>query len=238
MNEYQLSAEITAFCSSHGDETLVKKYSRYFREEFNAWGVPRELQEQECTRILRENDLNPEIILRAGDQLFRNGRYEEGSMALCLLRSIPKKYDKTVFLGIASWFENGINNWAHCDAICGDILSVFLKKSIVVPGDFTAWLDSSARFRRRAVPVSMIKHLKSGADCDQLISLTEPLMTDSERVVHQGMGWFLREAWKKHPVLTEDFLNKWKDASPRLIIQYATEKMKPEQKQRFRRTKR
>ncbi|MCX6258372.1 MAG: DNA alkylation repair protein [Bacteroidia bacterium] len=237
MNEHQLSAEINAFCSTHGDIALVKKYSRYFKEEYNAWGVSRELLEQECAGILDNNDLIPEVILRAGDHLFRNGRYEEGSMALCLLRSIPKKYDKTVFQGIASWFEHGVNNWAHCDAICGDILSVFLKKSIIVPIDFSDWVTSASRFRRRAVPVSLIKHLKSGAECGQLLKLTEPLMMDKERVVHQGMGWFLREAWKIHPVLTEDFLYKWKDTAPRLIIQYATEKMDAKTRTRFRRSK-
>jgi len=53
--------------------------------------------------------------------------------------------------------------------------------------------------------------------------------------VHQGVGWFLREAWKIRPKETESFLLKYKDTSPRLIFQYATEKMTPKQKLRFRR---
>jgi 3-methyladenine DNA glycosylase AlkD len=62
-------------------------------------------------------------------------------------------------------------------------------------------------------------------------------MLDKEREVHQGMGWFLREAWKKKPEVTEQFLFKWKDKSPRLIIQYATEKMQQEEKLKFRKGK-
>ena len=50
-------------------------------------------------------------------------------------------------------------------------------------------------------------------------------MMDPERVVQQGLGWFLRETWKKHPKAVEAFLLEWKDRSPRLIFQYATEKM-------------
>jgi 3-methyladenine DNA glycosylase AlkD len=62
-------------------------------------------------------------------------------------------------------------------------------------------------------------------------------MTDPEREVHQGTGWFLREAWKRKPEETEIFLLKWKDTAPRLIFQYATEKMTAEGKGRFRRHK-
>ena len=63
------------------------------------------------------------------------------------------------------------------------------------------------------------------------------MMMDPEREVHQGLGWFLREAWKKQPEPTELFLLKWKNTAPRLIFQYATEKMTPEGKQKFRKQK-
>jgi 3-methyladenine DNA glycosylase AlkD len=62
-------------------------------------------------------------------------------------------------------------------------------------------------------------------------------MTDKERVVHQGLGWFLREAWKRYPEPVEEFLMKWKDTAARLIFQYATEKMSKEYREKFRRTK-
>jgi len=62
-------------------------------------------------------------------------------------------------------------------------------------------------------------------------------MSDTERVVHQGLGWFLREAWKRDPKPVEKLLLRWKDTAARLIIQYATEKMMPQQKERFRAAK-
>jgi hypothetical protein len=54
-------------------------------------------------------------------------------------------------------------------------------------------------------------------------------------VVHQGLGWFLREAWKLKRKETEAFLLKWKDNAARLIFQYATEKMTATEKKRFKR---
>ena len=61
-------------------------------------------------------------------------------------------------------------------------------------------------------------------------------MVDQEREVHQGVGWFLREAWKIQHEEVEVFLLEWKERAPRLIFQYACEKMSTEEKQRFKRT--
>jgi len=70
-----------------------------------------------------------------------------------------------------------------------------------------------------------------------LLEFVRPLMMDNERVVHQGLGWFLRETWKKDPSPVEAYLLEFKDTAARLIFQYATEKMSPAQKERFRREK-
>jgi 3-methyladenine DNA glycosylase AlkD len=86
------------------------------------------------------------------------------------------------------------------------------------------------------VPVTLIKVLKIHKNFNELFNFIACLMSDPEREVHQGTGWFLREAWKVNPEETELFLIKWKDISPRLIIQYATEKMTPDHKVKFRKT--
>jgi 3-methyladenine DNA glycosylase AlkD len=56
-------------------------------------------------------------------------------------------------------------------------------------------------------------------------------------MVQQGVGWFLREAWKRQPKPIEDFLLRHKDTAARLIFQYATEKMSAHEKSRFRRNR-
>ena len=77
--------------------------------------------------------------------------------------------------------------------------------------------------------------MKTTIDFQPFFEFLDPMMMDPEREVHQGLGWFLREAWKKQSEPTEKFLLKWKNTSPRLIFQYATEKMTKEWKERFRR---
>jgi 3-methyladenine DNA glycosylase AlkD len=83
----------------------------------------------------------------------------------------------------------------------------------------------------------LIEVLDTDIPLERLFRIIEPLMLDSDKFVQKGLGWFLREAWKRHPKETEDFLLKWKDTCGRTIIQYATEKMDKENKSRFRRAR-
>jgi 3-methyladenine DNA glycosylase AlkD len=75
------------------------------------------------------------------------------------------------------------------------------------------------------------------AELPALLEAVRPLMLDAEKVVQQGVGWFLREAWKRQPKPVEAFLMEYRDTAPRVIFQYATEKMTPAQKARFKRKK-
>ena len=114
---------------------------------------------------------------------------------------------------------------------------LMLLKKIVDYKAMASWRQSSNKFQRRAVPVALIKLLKETDDYREFLAFIEVLMMDPAREVHQGVGWFLREAWKKQALQTEEFLFKFKDSAPRLIFQYATEKMTPVEKERFRRNK-
>jgi len=80
----------------------------------------------------------------------------------------------------------------------------------------------------------MLHLLKGKNKYKELLEFIAPLMHDEERVVQQGLGWFLREAWKIKPKPVESFLLKYKNSAPRLIFQYATEKMTKEEKLKFK----
>jgi 3-methyladenine DNA glycosylase AlkD len=237
MTEKELIDEIREYCLLHADQKIVKKYSHYFKEGYDAYGLVFGLITEKSAEILSRNTLTMATVLSAGNTLFRSGKYEEGSFAIWLLKGFKKQFSFSTFQGIGKWFENGISNWAHTDGICSELLSVLIRGKNIVPRDFSGWIISPLKFKRRAVPVSLLKLLNSEADLQDLFNLIEPLMTDNERVVQQGTGWFLREAWKRKPEATEQFLMKWKDLSPRLIFQYATEKMAKEHKEIFRKSK-
>ncbi|MBA7569191.1 hypothetical protein ES708_10929 [subsurface metagenome] len=85
--------------------------------------------------------------------------------------------------------------------------------------------------------MTFIEILDQEYSLDDMFEIIDPIMTDKEDMVQKGLGWFLREAWKRQPDPIEDFLMKWKNTCGRIIVQYATEKMDKEYRKRFRREK-
>ncbi len=237
MQPQQLFEDIRAYCIRHQDATTVARYSRYFKEGYDAYGLTQELVEQKSKAILAQPKVDLKLVLATSRLLIPTGKYEETSFAYLLTKAFIKEFDRSAFEAIEEWFKRGIINWAHADVMGGELLPHFIRKKIVSLSDFAAWRQASNKFQRRAVPVTLIKPFKEGYELSALLAFVEPLMLDQERVVHQGMGWFLRECWKKQPQPVEAFLHKWKNQAARLIFQYATEKMSKEYRQQFRKSK-
>ncbi|HNS17203.1 MAG TPA: DNA alkylation repair protein [Bacteroidales bacterium] len=237
MTQEVLLNEIILYCRQHANDDIVKKYSRYFKNGYQAYGLTQDLLYAKVDEILQKPEMSMDLVIGTGRLLVRLPEYELTSFAALLLRHYHKHFTRSTFEVIGEWFETGINNWAHCDVICSEIIALFYKKGLITYLDLASWKTAENKFQRRAVPVSMIKLLKTHPNFNELFQFIDSLMMDKEREVHQGLGWFLREAWKKNPDDTEKFLLKWKDAAPRLIFQYATEKMTPDGKLRFRKEK-
>ncbi len=225
------------YLSAKADPQNVIKYSRYFKEGYDAWGCA-DGSSKEAVKLIetRHPDLSIQQIIELGDLFFKQGKYEMGSTAILLLNNRVKDFDKDTVQGVKGWFDHGVTNWAHSDILCTMITPVFIQKGIIGYHDLQDWIKSSSRWTRRAVPVTLLC-LRKTEKPENLIKFLEPLMLDTERVVHQGMGWFLRELWKILPLPVEDLLYKYRNTAARLIIQYATEKMSKEQKERFRKDK-
>jgi 3-methyladenine DNA glycosylase AlkD len=233
-----IASEVRAFGAANTNPELVRKYSKYFREGFDAYGLDYKDPQWAAHRddwIERLRKAGRSAYLDAGDLLTQGPKYEDTSFAIEFAVAMRDAYTPEAFRRIARWFETGIRNWAHTDLISGSVLAPFLIDGVVGLDAIAAWRTSPHKFQRRAVPVTLITLIKSRTDYKALLEIVEPLMHDPEREVHQGLGWFLREVWKKDEKLVERFLLRYKDTAPRLIIQYATEKMTPAQKQRFRR---
>jgi 3-methyladenine DNA glycosylase AlkD len=231
--------EIRRFCEKNANPEIVKKYSRYFTEGYDAYGIDSKTFESQRDKWLElwGKDFALDDFVRLGDKLIATGKYEEASFAVAFMYSLTDKFTPDTFDKLGNWLEKGIVNWAHTDVLSGKALSHFFTNKIIAIESLKRWNDSPAKWKRRAVPVILIDILKTDVPLSRLFRIIEPLMLDSEIFVQKGLGWFLREAWKVHPGETEEFLLKWKDTCGRTIIQYATEKMDKVNKARFRKTK-
>lgn len=238
MTSEKLFHEIVEYCRSNANEETVKKYSRYFKAGiYDAWGLNQAQMGAKKAELKESGELTLDLVFETAPLLMKSGKYEETSFAFTLIELFTEEFSKTDFKKLDGWFVIGIQNWAHADHLGMLILPNLMKNGVVSKEDFTDWISSHYKFQRRCVPVTFIKLLKTEKDFKVLFKLLEPLMSDPEREVHQGMGWFLREAWKIKPKETEAFLLEWKNTAPRLIFQYACEKMKAEEKAKFKKAK-
>jgi 3-methyladenine DNA glycosylase AlkD len=240
MDALTLRNEIVDFCESNADDAIVKKYAIYFKDGkdgYDAYGVSTGLMQAKVKELNIDPAVTLDLLIQAAPPLLKSGKYEETIFILLLVEKHLKKLLPKHFDDISQWYEYGIINWAQCDCLCNKIVPWFFMHNLVPLSRLAEWQNSTYRFQRRSVAVPLIKLLKSTNDYQPLFELITPIMMDPERVVHQGLGWFLREAWKKQPGQTEQFLLLWKDHSARLIFQYATERMSKEERLRFRRSK-
>jgi 3-methyladenine DNA glycosylase AlkD len=238
-NEWaRLVREIDAACRRLADPARAAKYARYFTEGWDAYGVDH--GNPEWVRLRREwfeahRDLGLDFFLPLGKSLFSTGKYEHGALAIHFVAQYLNRLGPKAVAGIATWFDGGVRNWAHTDVLCGELLAPRLRSGAVTTRALARWRSSPHKFQRRAVPVAMLGLVKTATGPGALLEFLRPMMLDQEKVVQQGLGWFLRELWKKHPSDVEAFLLEWKDTAPRLIFQYATEKMSTAARGRFRR---
>lgn len=227
--------EIINFMESNADPEIVAKYKRYFTSGYDAYGLQQGIlfsAIKEWTTKFSNFTLQDYCLL--GEKLFATGKYEAGSAAILFLLEHKKQLDLSHVDIVGNWLEKYVTNWAHCDYICSEFMKPLQKKKIIDYKYLASWLNSEGIYKRRAVPVSYINFVKETKLPEDLMESIRPIMHDPEKPVRQGIGWFLREAWKLNPEPVEKFLLEYKDSSPRLIFQYATEKMSKEQKERFR----
>lgn len=239
MTSDQLISEIIQYCEANANAENAVKSQRFFKEPHEFYGLSSPQITSKVKELLKAPGINIDIVVQATNTLVKSPKYEVPAFGLLLVNGLGKQFTKETFATIATWYTIGIDNWAHADALGMMVLPQFMLKGIIPINAFKAWIASPYKFQRRSVPVTLIKVLKNNktADFNPYFAFVESLMIDKEREVHQGVGWFLREAWKIQPEPTEKFLLKWKDKAPRLIIQYATEKMTKEHKERFKRVK-
>lgn len=231
--------EIRFFCETNSNPEIIKKYSKYFKDGYDGYGIEQKTFENQSDKWIElwKEDMNIETYLDLGDKLMQTGKLEEMSFAIVFLKSERQNYTTHTFDRIGKWFDYGISNWATTDVLCKFVLSSFLIDNIISFKKLKEWTKSESEWKRRAVPVTLVELIKKNLKPEIALNLTELLMLDKSEYVQKGIGTLLRGLWRSNPLIIEGFLLKWKNQCGRLIIQYATEKMDKDYRKKFRKTK-
>ncbi len=229
--------EIREFFLHNASPEIVKKYSRYFKEGFDGYGIEQKTFENQRDLWIKQwhDNFSLDDYLNMADEFMANGKYEEKSISIALVNSRRTDFTPETFDRIGKWFELGIDNWATTDVLCMLVIPSFIRDEIISLEKLSEWNKAKSEWQRRVTPVTLNELVRDGIKPSEVFPLIENLMEDPSEYVQKGTGTLLRSLWKKYPGEVEDFLMKWKESCGRLIVQYACEKMDKEDRKRFRR---
>jgi len=231
--------QVRAFCAANADPAKVVRDSRYFSEGYDGYGLDQKAMEAQ--RDLWLADWLPELgaggLLELGDRLTASGKYEEASFALLFAMELRREWSPAFFGRIGRWWDDGgIRNWAQCDIGAAWLVAGHINARIVQLEALYKWVNAASRWKRRAAAVAPLNVYRARTyPLPSLLDVLEPLMSDREKVVQQGVGATLKQFWTAQPAPTEAFLLKWKPHAAKLIVRLATEKMEKAQRKEFKR---
>ena len=91
--------EIRKFCESNSDPEIIKKLSRYFKEGYDGYGIDKNVAEKQIENWIEQwkNEMTIDSYLTLGDELIKNGRYDEKNLAITFLKTKRKDFSKDTF---------------------------------------------------------------------------------------------------------------------------------------------
>jgi 3-methyladenine DNA glycosylase AlkD len=227
------------FFRKNADPGIVEKYSRFFREGYDPYGIDPKLQSEQTKRWVQE--LGPELNFTEKKKLFvklmASGKSECYSVVLNFLIDSKKNHSPALFNNLKTWIEKYFTNWAQVDSFCSQLIGPMILDGAVSYDDLLKWHTGQSKWVRRAVPVGTIYAFYQHNKLKPVIKVADALINDPVREVGQGVGWMLRDAWKIYPQEIEKLLLKHVKTGNRTAYQYACEKMAKEYRLKFRRPK-
>lgn len=221
MNEL---TELKKILRQKADPQRAEVYKRFFKTGRGEYGegdiflgvtVP---VLRQVSKEFRTMPLN-EVI-----KLLRGKIHEERFTALVLLvhqyQTQPENQKK--IFDIYLDHTTCINNWDLVDTSAPSIVGHYCFKS-----NDTRTLERLAKspllWDRRIGMLATLFFIRQG-DTGAALKLADMLVSDRHDLMHKAVGWMLREAAKKDPGATMDFLKKHASSMPRTMLRYAIEK--------------
>lgn len=226
--------------SKNIDLGYKKGVQRFYREKVSCYGVRTPVVRSIANRYKKGIfDLNKKDFLKLIEELLKNNKNEEATIAIAWLFYRQNIFTKTDFFLFEKWLDKYINNWSKCDDFCLHVVGLTIDRYPDLKRILkNKWTMSSNRWLRRASAVSLIRSSSRGYlienNLSDVFKISQKLWQDDEDLVRKGCGWMLKSASVRHPEEVINFLKKNKDKIHCQIMTYALEKYSISIKKRVR----
>lgn len=180
-------------------------------------------------RKLRSSGLPTTIAI--ADPLFKSGNVEEALVGAQIVGALARLITGADFERIAPWGDN-LTTAQAADALGASCLCPSLAAKPSLVKTMREWARSSNPSRRRAAVSAFGPLVREGRFMTDALEVAEIVMEDPDEEVQRGVGAMLLEATRLQSDRVIEFLERWKDRSPRLILQVASAKLQPAQRGR------
>ena len=202
--------DIQAFYKKNANPEIVKKYAKFFREGYDAYGIDTQIYANKVDQLYSEIEMDFKLsdLKHLFKMLLESNKFEEVSTVINLLSRMRIYYSKTLFKDIMKWLAKYFHNWAHVDIASNIVLSKFILEGVISHDDLLAYHKHDTKWVRRAIAVTTVYVFYTDKKLPPVLKAGNLLVDDPVREVGQGVGWMLRDAWKVYPEKIEKFLTK------------------------------
>jgi len=215
-------------CDLHasGDEKVQMSAKRFFKEEIHCYGVKTatvgKIAKKYWADVKKRDKQN---IFDLCEELYSSGFMEEAFVVSNWMAAMSADLTPTDLPVIKYWISTHISNWAMCDGLCNHAVGDLVDAYPECISELISWTASENRWMRRAAAVSLIIPAKHGRFLDEIIKISDLLLTDKDDMVRKGYGWLLKEASRKHQQVIFEYVMDHKQTMPRTSLRYAIELM-------------
>ncbi|MFA6529015.1 MAG: DNA alkylation repair protein [Candidatus Gracilibacteria bacterium] len=165
-------------------------------------------------------------------KLLNSKIHEQRLTALIILDyKFPKLSDQDQKEVVDLYLKNTkyINNWDLVDSSAHLILGAYMIKHKEDRKILYKLAKSKNIWERRIAMLTTFAFIKKN-DYKDALKIAEILLKDSHDLIHKAVGWMLREIGNRNLKVEEDFLMKYCEKMPRVMLRYAIEKFNDEKK--------
>ncbi len=182
---------------------------KYLKSEMKHFGVPVPGVRKAAVEFCKQNpDIGRADLLRLVKKLWASDWYEHKSVALALL-------ERKVGLLVARDMDllerllDQCVTWAHVDWIAPHVAGSLVERYPTCNEKLDDWATHPNFWVRRASMLALLKPIRTtGEGFDQFSRYAASMLHEKEFFIRKAIGWILREASKKHPEITFDFLRR------------------------------
>jgi 3-methyladenine DNA glycosylase AlkD len=148
-------------------------------------------------------------MLSTARSLWKSRWHEERSTAIHMVAALVRRLDHDDWIEFKGWLQS-VRSADHCDGIAVDLLGSLVKRDRSWCRVLKHWTLSKRVWERRAAVMAVMLRTRQMGDVEAAFYICESLMKDPAPQVREAVVAVLSEAWRSDPILTGEFLARWK----------------------------